>query len=505
MSSRTHADWSVIAGAVRLWRQPGRVSWLHSRAIWLPIVLLLGQGTLAAYLIASGASYLGFAVALALPASVLLIRHPFIAVILWLLLVPYLLATPMEEQRVIYWILHRGMIPAALVLSILSRWFGTERRAPVRAGPPELAMLAFLLLTTLSILLFNEDPVRSGRQFYDRLFVPFCAYWLIRLTAPNERELKWLLWVAAVNLAAQCAIALLAWFIPQLLPAGWVLRTVRYQRTFGSLRNPAAYTGTLLLFGLLLYQYGMSRPSLRVRHLAMIPLAVAVFFVFFTFSRSSWVGGVLVLAGAVWVYPRMTARLAILLVVVLAVAGSTVLVDELDWARERVTGDLGRSSAEGRLVIGNALLGMAKAKPVFGWGYNNYQIEKLQFFEPVWDIRVGARTRLSSHNSYLTIAAELGLVGLVLYLLPVGWWLVLSIKARRRMASEGFVSRKLLALLWLLMLHLFVESNLVDMISNSSFGTTLWWLGTGVIASIVHPYIRANDVPQPVDPDRTSS
>jgi O-antigen ligase len=89
-----------------------------------------------------------------------------------------------------------------------------------------------------------------------------------------------------------------------------------------------------------------------------------------------------------------------------------------------------------------------------------------------------------SHNTFLTIMAELGVIGLGLYLFPVIWWLFLSSKAGRRLPSHGFLSWRLLVLLWLLMLHMFIVNNSMDM-QFFVFGTTVWWMALGLIANLV--------------------
>lgn len=468
---------------------------LESRFLptWLPLLLGLGLGIFLAFLIANEAWYFSVAVALAVPAIVLLVRYPFVAVMVWMLLLPYFLSTPTATVRAVYWLLHRAMIPAALGVATLSGWLGKRRREAIRPGRAELAMLALLGLTLVSIFLWNRNPVQSTIEFYDRLFVPFCAYWLIRVTAPSEKDLKRFLWVAVVTLVTQCAIGLLSWFAPQALPPQWI-HTSLGERTVGSLGNAAVYSSTLLFLALLLFQYAMNCRANGIRYLLVATFGLAIFCVFFSFSRASWLGCLTVLLGLILIYPKTTLRLMIIVVVLATLLGSSVLAAEVEWGYGRLTGQEARRSAESRVIVNNALVGMIRTKPFLGWGYNNHELYVQQFVTRVGDIPATLGYDISSHNSYLTIMAELGMIGLFLYIFPAGWWLMLSLKVRRRLPREGFWSWRLLAMLWLLILHMFMVNNGMDMVSYHPFGTTVWWMALGLIANMVCPYLRTDDL-----------
>ena len=72
---------------------------------------------------------------------------------------------------------------------------------------------------------------------------------------------------------------------------------------------------------------------------------------------------------------------------------------------------------------------------MFGWGYNTFDKAKLTVpsRNPIFD-------QLSSHSTFLTVLAELGVVGLTLLLLP---WFVIGLRAvsaaRRGLAEKWIV------------------------------------------------------------------
>ena len=106
-------------------------------------------------------------------------------------------------------------------------------------------------------------------------------------------------------------------------------------------------------------------------------------------------------------------------------------------ARDRIIANDGGS---GRTDIWKIGWRMVEAKPVTGIGVGNFQNSSIHY-----QIRPGAatvRTDLAdnpsvAHNSYLEMWAELGLVGLVLFLGILVSALAAAIKATRRLRRDG--------------------------------------------------------------------
>jgi O-antigen ligase len=432
-----------------------------------------------------------FALLLLVPAVVLLSRYPFAAVLIWILVFPFFVKTPGSLERYAFYALHRAMIPATLGYVILSHGLGVRRiREPIRLGRPELAMVIFLGLAAANVFLSGSNLERNAIHLFDHVFVPFCAYWLVRLTAPGEEDLNRLLTVAFITVIIQVAIGLLAWYVPQVVPSQWLGRLGA--RTTGTLGNPAVYSTSLIFLSLLLFQRAMHCRSRKLRLLLLSTFALAIFGVFFTFSRGSWLAGVAVLLGLLLLYPKVTLRLTVMGATLALILGSSLLANEVAQATRRLNAD---DTAEERVILFNTGLGMVKAKPLFGWGYGTYDQYDNQFKTRVGDIPVRADS--TSHNTYLTIMAELGVIGFLFYVFPLAYWLVLSLKAWRWLPQRGFWSRKLLSMLWLAIMAHIIVSNLMDMIRFHSFGTTIWWLTLGLIANMVYPVWKSSDLGAP--------
>ncbi len=176
-----------------------------------------------------------------------------------------------------------------------------------------------------------------------------------------------------------------------------------------------------------------------------------------------------------------------------------MLADEFAFAYERLTGEEGKKTAEDRLVHSNAAKNMFLARPLLGWGYDNYDLYDWKFMERVgnvapsqWDIKIG-----TSHNTYLTMLAETGAIGFLAYAFPVAWWLGLTIKALPRSPKRGFWSQRLLIIMWFSVGFYILVAQTLDM-RFFWFPPTVLWLTLGLIANmVVQTHLKPSDVEAP--------
>ena len=219
------------------------------------------------------------------------------------------------------------------------------------------------------------------------------------------------------------------------------------------------------------------KPGYR-RYVLLSVFCLGIVSIFLSFSRGSWLGALLALLGLLALYPKHMLPIGMIFLVGAGVLGSTVLSTELSYASERLVVE---NTIGSRLELSNAQLKMVQVKPFFGWGFENESNFSRQFLSRPSRIK---NPNLSSHNTYLTIWVETGIVGLSLYLFPLVYWLLRVIKALPRLPKNGLWSRALLITLLLITLNQFVASNFMDM-RFFSFGLTLWWITLGLIANMV--------------------
>jgi O-antigen ligase len=126
---------------------------------------------------------------------------------------------------------------------------------------------------------------------------------------------------------------------------------------------------------------------------------------------------------------------------------------------------------------------MFEAKPILGWGYDNFNVYDRRFQRPVLDL-VNTEKDHSSHNIYLTLLAEQGLVGFLLFLAPLVYWLIHSARAFFVLPAGGLNGRNFLISLWLVVMTLFIVNNFAPM--WVAYGLGLWWVLLGFVANLTY-------------------
>jgi len=448
---------------------------------WLPLIVGGILGILGAYLLIQQNVVALLAILLIVPMLLLFFYYPFITVIIWLLVFPFFLSEVLPGARPLYWLLHRAMIPGALLALLGLSILGIRKITNVRFGLVDGVMIAYLVLCVCNILLLTAKPTTQLIHFYDRIFVPFCMYWLIRVTRPGQMDLERLAPVAFIIIFSQGTIGILSWFAPGVLPPKWLGRLG--ERTVGTFGNPAVFT-TTLLFAVVILTETLWRGSYKKKlqmAVSFLTVAFAFFLVFFSFSRGSWLGAIPVWLGLYILHPKWMRRLSLVgsiaLVPLLALGP---LAEYSSFASERLFTE---TTAEGRVIGGAATFRMIREKPVFGWGYRNHELYDEQFRDRVMGL-VDSKEQ-SSHNTYLLIAAEMGIPGLILYYLPIGLLLYLTIKYWHRLPDTRIWSKSLVLMLWLLIVDHIIVGLFTDMIQSPFFNTVIWWLMLGLIANAI--------------------
>jgi O-antigen ligase len=440
-------------------------------------VFALGVAELAArdrYLLAIAAT-------LVIPIAVALYRRPVAVVVLWLLFAPLVMVVEGSAPRQIFWLVHRMLPVAALGATVLGPVFGTTLRRLPRVGLLELCMGGYVLATLLSIAATSPDRLADAYLLYDRIVVPMVLFLVLRLHAPDEDTIaRWFPVLAALVLS-QAAFGVLSWVAPEVLPDPWLNRAG--SRTTGSLRHPNVYGITLLFGSALAFHLGRAAPPRSLRRVASTALLlVASVMAILTLSRATWLAVLVVLAGLAWLHPRALLKASIGLVPIVLLVTSSGVVGGItgEALSARLYSETSEESALSRLPVVMASVRMFEARPVVGWGYNRFDDHDQQFQEGLIGLFVPTKDH-ASHNLYLTMLAEQGLVGAGLYLGPAGLLAWRTARSRRYLRLH-VRDRQLVVTLWLVL----GAQVVVTMFSNLRvpFGFGVWWICLALIAVV---------------------
>jgi O-antigen ligase len=416
---------------------------------------------------------IALALALSLPAAVLIMRFPSAAVLIWLVAAPFVMTTETAGERTVYWLLHRALPPFALATVLANRVLRISSSPLPRLGPAEVAMAGYLAASIFSIAFLNERPLETAYLLYDRVAIPFCLYATIRLAGLRVGMRRYLVPALAFVALTQSIIGLLSWIAPQILPGQWL--TLVGARATGSLVHPSVYGSVLIFSGVILLYAAAQTRSNRARIFYLAVVALVTVALFLSFSRAVWLGTIFVGASLAFFRPRWMAR-ALAAAVIAAVLVSPVVGDVAAFAVQRLTSE---ESALSRLPVTFAAVRMFEERPLTGWGYGNFDEFDRQFQERVAGF--SPTKDHASHNTYLSVLAEQGLIGLVLYLVPPLWWAAATVVAIRRHGPSQRHRVEFLLLLWLILgAHIIIAS-----LSNVRivYGLGLYWIYLALIAT----------------------
>jgi O-antigen ligase len=437
-------------------------------------------GLIVGQLVLAESYQLALAAALAPPIAVVVWRRPLLAIPVWLLLAPLVMAVDGTSARRVYWLVHRALPFVALAALLVRPMLVSGLRSLPRPGLPELLMGGYLAATLASIAYTSPTPVADAFVLYDRVFIPMTLYLLIRFSEPDDNVLRRWLPVLAVLVISQAVFGVLSWVAPELLPDPWLNRVGN--RTTGSLSHANVYAISLLFAAVLSLHLGSKAPrGTWQRRIPPVLFAIAVFMAVVTLSRAAWLAALVVAAAVAWVRPRTAAAVLMISVAALTVVlqANTLTVDG-QLVSDRLYSQQSEQSALSRVPVVVGSLRMFEERPVEGWGYNRFDEVNWQFQRGIDRLYVPDKQH-ASHNLYLTILAEQGLLGLVLYLGPA---VVLLARARRLGVWRARAPDRALAVGVCAVL---VGHAVISQFSNMRvpFGLGVWWICLGLLATVI--------------------
>jgi O-antigen ligase len=296
----------------------------------------------------------------------------------------------------------------------------------------DVALLSFLALVTVSTLVAGptEESKMAGSPLW-RLVVaylfPAVLYFVARQSALNESRVVMLHGFLAV-FGVYLGLTGVAEMTGQ-----WSLVFPRYIADpkiglhFGRARGPMVqsvsyglYLGICAVAMLLWMQRFGRRGKVVGWLLALLPLAAAAL----TLTRSVWLGtGLALLLYAAIVLGKRARKLVLFSAIAAASIAVVANFDSLAaFEREGTAADT-RSSAESRASFAYVSWRMFQDRPLLGFGFGQFPEAKLPYLaDRTTSLNLELIRPLAHHNTYLSLLVELGLLGLVLFLVTMGLW-----------------------------------------------------------------------------------
>jgi O-Antigen ligase len=361
----------------------------------------------------------------------LLVRRPALATPLVLAAAPFRLPLDFDpDHRFFVAVAEEGQLGRLLPLYAVLAAAGLALAVALVRGfepkplPPLLAWTAAAFLAYASVSLLWSSALHAGTTLLAYFLLPFAALVAIVARAPFPPWLPRALAGVAVALGClfaavgvwQAATERLLFFAPKLEVANEYGSFFRVTSLF---RDPSLYgRHVVLAMAVLLVALWLR----RVHVLVAAPLLALLWAgLYFSYSQSSMVALAVVAVGITLVAgDRVGRRLVLVLALVAAVGASGFLVRELaDESARRVTSDRSR-----RVEVAAEVF---REHPFAGAGIGSQPSESQARSE-----RFGPPESFVSHTTPLTVAAELGALGLALYLALLAAAAVTVVELRRR-------------------------------------------------------------------------
>jgi putative inorganic carbon (hco3(-)) transporter len=164
----------------------------------------------------------------------------------------------------------------------------------------------------------------------------------------------------------------------------------------------------------------------RLRYLAGGVLALSALGAFLTLERGVWIAAAAGVAAAAVAAPALRRRLLPAVVVCgLVIGGALIAFPSLAGHASERAAD--QTSVWDRQNQTATAMRMIQARPLFGFGWDNYENVSLGYFRQAPGYPMtgfsDSNVPLPLHDTYLSNAVELGLVGLVLWIACLAWGL----------------------------------------------------------------------------------
>ena len=326
--------------------------------------------------------------------------------------------------------LDRLWIAVLLVTFFVQRKLG--RTDPKPLAWVEIVLLSFLALATVSTFVAGatDESKMAGSPLW-RLVVaylfPAVLYFVARQSALTESRI-----VVLHGFLAAFGVYLGFTGVAE-MTGQWSLVFPQYIADpkiglhFGRARGPMVqsvsyglYLGICAVAMLLWIQRFKRRGKVVGGLLALLPLAAAAL----TLTRSVWLGtGLALLIYAAMVLEKRARKFVLFSAIAAASIVVAVKFDRLAaFEREGTAADT-RSSAESRGSFAYVSWRMFQDRPLLGFGFGQFPEAKLPYLaDRTTSLNLELIRPLAHHNTYLCLLVELGIVGLVLFLVIIGLW-----------------------------------------------------------------------------------
>lgn len=327
-------------------------------------------------------------------------------------------------------------IGAILAVAWLFKSLQKKKMGDARS-PISLFIIIFLAASVISI--FSAINISGASYALQRLVLLVIAYFLFVAFIQNHRQIKIVFWILVISGLADTAFGYLNMKQESLVK---IMSDIVQSPGTANIFRVGGFTGdpnflALYLVALIPIAFYLMIEEKKIwqRILAGACFVTFGYFVILTYSRGGFIGLIFTLVLILFKFHR---RLKTTIAVGLAIILMIAFAPKAYWGRVSTIGDFvkNQNSADASLEyrLGYLKLGeeMFFSNPIIGVGIGNYM-------ESLPSGRI--LTKNEAHNTYIEIAAEAGIIGIVSFMLII--WLTLVSLRRTRYIMRRVGDRQL--------------------------------------------------------------
>ena len=366
-------------------------------------------------------------------------------------------------------------------------------------GKPEILLCLFLALIIAGTLVgdFTVSKYQPLSWMIIYYIMPVSLYMIARQATWNERTLT-ALFASLTAFGVYLSLTAVAEYYeiwPFVFPT-YITKTAATAttefvgRARGPFLNPIS-NGMVLIICLSAALFWHSRRG-RLGKMLFLPMIGLIFLaLYFTLTRSIWMGTVFALACVVGLSIPMKLRLPLLgggLIAILLVVVAK-WDDLVSFKRDRnLDASKTAESVELRPIFAQIAWNMFKDRPLFGCGYAQYGSQHIYYLaDRSTDLALERGRGYVPHNVFLSLLTETGLIGLSLFLVIVGAWTIDAWHLWKLPTAPLAVRQQ--GLLMVVVVGVYFINGMFHEVSISPMSNMLFYFMAGTTAGL-RPYLR---------------